>query len=197
MTKKAMFKYYCDNFMQRKDKILLAICGITAIALGLLAFLAQGSVFLLDMALLVGLALGAWLGKSRVCAILLTAYGLLNVIAILSAVGTFEGWPWLIPGVLGLFGTLSVHKGFNEFLAQGQAQQPQAPYAAPQAPYAPQPQAPYAAPQAPYAVQPQYPPQYPVVQPPVVPELPPVVQELPPIVQEILDLPEQNPDIQQ
>ena len=70
---------------------------------------------LVDVAIMVGLGLGIMLSASRVCAVLLLAYGLLNVVVGLVQNGTPSGYLILIAGVLAVIYTFKVDKLWKQY----------------------------------------------------------------------------------
>ena len=143
-----------------------------------LGFLTGNFLVLIDVLLVLGLGLGVHLAKSRVCAIILAAYFVLNKVLQWLG-GEFSGLYmaviFIIGFVMGVVGTFAFQKqwkeyqaGYNAYLQNGgdpnayaYGQQPgQPPYG--QVPYGQQPQAPYgqpANPQQPYNTQPNQRPQ--------------------------------------
>ena len=70
---------------------------------------------MLDVAIMVGLGLGIMLFSSRVCAILLLAYGLLNVVMGLVQNGTPSGYLILIAGVLAVIYAFKAEKAWKQY----------------------------------------------------------------------------------
>lgn len=102
----------------------LAGCGIAMYILAAIncAFYAvTGSIILAAiMAILfVGLGLGIHLGQSRVCAILLTVYGGLNMIVSIMEKGRFGGWLFLLVGIDGIIYTFKFHKAWKQYKNTG------------------------------------------------------------------------------
>ena len=69
--------------------------------------------------LFVGLGLGIHLGQSRVCAILLTVYGGLNMIVSIMEKGRFGGWLFLLVGIDGIIYTFKFHKAWKQYKNTG------------------------------------------------------------------------------
>lgn len=90
----------------RTCAILAYVCsGFTIFASLLLSDYLASSI--IDGLLLLGLGLGVQLARSRVCAIILAGYGLLNMAIALVSYGTVQGW--LIP-VIGIYAIIYTFK---------------------------------------------------------------------------------------
>lgn len=102
----------------------LAGCGIAMYilaALNCVIYAATGDIISAVMAavIFVGLGLGIHLGQSRVCAILLTAYGVFNMVVAYMASGRFSGWLFLLVGVYGIIYTFKFHKAWKQYKKTG------------------------------------------------------------------------------
>ncbi len=69
--------------------------------------------------LFIGLGLGIHLGQSRVCAIVLTAYGVFNVIVTSMQTGSLSGWIFPLIGVYGIIYTFKFHKVWKQYKDTG------------------------------------------------------------------------------
>lgn len=117
MTKNEFFKHGASN-TARTCIIASAVIGYVAAAL--LVLLTQNYI---DAVIVLGLALGIHLGKSRVCSILLTVYGALSILIYLIAYGVFQGWLYLPIGILAIVGTFRFHREFKAANASDPAAQ--------------------------------------------------------------------------
>lgn len=92
------------------------ICYICAGATFILAVLVMGSAAsLLDVGILIGLGLGIHLKQSKVCAIILLIYSIINIIYMLAAAGTFGGWLVLIAGISAVASTVNADKAWKQY----------------------------------------------------------------------------------
>lgn len=93
--------------------ILCYVCaGITAISS--LVFNPYG---LIDAAILLGIALGMHLGKSRVCAILLLVFSIIECVVCLVLTYSFPFW-WLVAGISALVTFNKIEKQYKQFNAR-------------------------------------------------------------------------------
>lgn len=74
---------------------------------------------MLDILLLVGLGLGIQLGKSRVCAIILTVYGVFNTIVLTLQNEALSGWWILVAGIYAIIYTFKYQNAWAEYLKTG------------------------------------------------------------------------------
>lgn len=74
---------------------------------------------LLDVLLLVGLGLGVQLAKSRVCAIILTVYGVFNTIIVTLQNGALGGWWVLLAGIYAVIYTFKYQGAWEEYRKTG------------------------------------------------------------------------------
>lgn len=72
-----------------------------------------------DVLLVVGLGLGIQLGKSRACAIVLTVYGVFNMIIMTISRGTLSGWWILLAGIYAIINTFKYQGAWEEYLKTG------------------------------------------------------------------------------
>ena len=97
VSKKEFFRKHAGESFYRNLRINAIIgyvvCGITLMTAVLNPFL------VIDALLLLGLVLGMHLGTSKVCAILITVYGVFNVVSGLLSAGIPSGWAVLIVGI--------------------------------------------------------------------------------------------------
>ena len=74
---------------------------------------------MLDVLLLIGLGLGVQLGRSRVCAIILTVYGAFNTIIVTLQNGTLGGWWVLLAGIYATIYTFKFQSAWEEYQKTG------------------------------------------------------------------------------
>ena len=96
-SKKEYYRKYAGEAFYTNLRVNAIIgyicCGITLVTAVLNPYV------IIDAALLLGLLLGMHLGKSKVCAILITIYGAFNVVSSILSVGFPAGWVVLIVGI--------------------------------------------------------------------------------------------------
>lgn len=118
ISKRAFYAKYAN----RRDKgniriaaILAYVCAAISLAAGLLI---QNYFIVIDVALIVGFALGVQIAKSRVCAVLLLVYACISTILTLISTGQITGWWLIIVGVLAVMGTFRFHKDYQKYLLE-------------------------------------------------------------------------------
>ena len=96
----------------RSASILAYACaGISAVANLVLGY----PLGLIDVAILLGLALGMHLGKSKICAILLLIAAVVEVAYTLAITGNFGGWLWILAGVSGVMAFAKADKMYKQY----------------------------------------------------------------------------------
>lgn len=85
----------------------------------LFAILGDIIVAVISLLLYIGLGLGIHLGQSRVCAIVLTAYGVFNTIVTSMQTGSLSGWIFPLIGVYGIIYTFKFHKAWKQYKDTG------------------------------------------------------------------------------
>lgn len=96
-------------------------CGIALYIIGAINIvlqIAMGSLPI-DGICLVLLGLGIHLGKSRVCAILCTAFGGFNVLYMIMTTGRIGGWWSLLVGIYAIIYTFRYHSAWNKYQKDG------------------------------------------------------------------------------
>lgn len=120
MTKDQFYKH--PNIASVRSQIRSAgiICYVVA-GITLVLSTLGGNPFgaLLDVLLIVGLGLGIQLGKSRVCAIILTVYGALNTIMVTLQQGRIGGWWILLAGIYAVIYTFKYQSAWVEYQKTG------------------------------------------------------------------------------
>ena len=120
VTKKEFFAKYASK--ESKDNIKSAaifsyICAAISVALGLYT---HNYSMMFDVVLVIGFGLGIQFARSRVCAVLMLVYSILNVIYMVMSIGRIAGW-WLIIliGIYAVKGTFNLNKEYKRFLKDG------------------------------------------------------------------------------
>lgn len=97
--------------------VILYICaGVTILAAFLLDEL---SASILDGIFLVAMGLWLQLGKSRICAIITTCYGLMSVGLVLVASGKVQGWWIPLAGIWAIIYTFKYQKMWKQYQEKG------------------------------------------------------------------------------
>lgn len=78
-----------------------------------------------DALVIVAISLGIQLAKSRICAILLIAYGCLNTIYYFLSTGKFAGYILILVGFLTIKPIFRLHKEYQQFLLTDGISRPQ------------------------------------------------------------------------
>ncbi len=99
-------------------------CGIAMYILAVFNFgfyVIAGNIIgaVVSLLLYIGLGLGIHLGQSRVCAIVLTAYGVVNTIVASMQTGSLSGWLFPLIGVYGIIYTFKFHKAWKQYKDTG------------------------------------------------------------------------------
>lgn len=98
--------------------VVLYICGaLTILAAVLLQDMFVTSV--LDGILLLALGLWLHLGKSRICALVTLAYGILNMVMAVINSGQLQGWWIALAGAWAVAYTFQFHKMWNKYRKEG------------------------------------------------------------------------------
>ncbi|MDO5155292.1 MAG: hypothetical protein Q4D51_04945 [Eubacteriales bacterium] len=123
ITFKEFYKDYCSATTKKNingSAITLYICsGITLIASILATALGVNIMAAaLDAVLMLGLALGIHIGKSRVCAVIVLIYSLINCIYTMTQTGRPGGWLIIIAGAYATIATFSARKEYKEYIGK-------------------------------------------------------------------------------
>ena len=117
-------KEYYAKYANKRDKgniryaaIMAYVCAAISLALGIYI---KNYLIVIDVALIVGLALGVQIAKSRVCAILLLIYGCISTILTTISTGRVSGWWLIIVGVWAVIGTFNFQKDYQKYLQTNQ-----------------------------------------------------------------------------
>lgn len=125
MTKKEFFKLpglkACRSNILT-CAIMLYICAAATCALAVIDW-RNSALSLLDAALLLGLGLWLQIGKSRVSAIIASAYGIFNVLVTIIALGRLQGWWIPLAGIWAVVYTFKINKMWSQYQESGQLPQ--------------------------------------------------------------------------
>lgn len=121
MTKKEFDE--CANIKILTKNITAA--AVIAYVIGAITFIVNvimaGNIAgILDVLIVVGLGLGIHLAKSRVCAVIITAYSIFNLIYMLLLTGAPGGWLIIVCGVYSIIYTFKYQKAWNKYQQTGQ-----------------------------------------------------------------------------
>ncbi|MDR0436246.1 MAG: DUF2510 domain-containing protein [Propionibacteriaceae bacterium] len=104
----------------RSTFIVVVICAVVTLIVGATNLFGAGWYVAIDAAVVLGLGLGVWLAVSRICAIVLLAYGVCSMIVLLVESGLFGGWLIVVAGVFAVVNTTKAHKAWQAYqLANG------------------------------------------------------------------------------
>lgn len=119
--KKLTKKEFLDLPAMKSCKSNIVSSGIVLYVLGVINIGLQiyyGGIPL-DGICLILLGLGIHLGKSRICAILCTAYGVFNVIYMIATTGRVAGWWILLVAIYALIYTFKYHSAWSKYQNDG------------------------------------------------------------------------------
>lgn len=103
-----------------------AICAYVCAAISLLGgFLLGNMLIIIDIAIVVGLALGIQLSYNRGCAIGLTVYAVFNMIVTLLSTGRPGGWLVLVAGIYAIMATFQFKKAWDLYTQTGEIAAPE------------------------------------------------------------------------
>ena len=117
-------KEFYAKYANKRDKgnirwaaILSYVCAAISLAAGLLM---QNYLIVIDVALVVGLALGIQIAKSRACAVLLLVYSCINTIIMSISYKRVSGWWLIFVGIWAVMGTFNFHKDYRKYRLERQ-----------------------------------------------------------------------------
>ena len=118
---KEFYKDYCSSEVKKNITgsavALYVCCGITflaAIAASVLGVDIMAGI--IDAILILGLALGIQIGKSRACAVIILVYSIINCIYSLVSTGKLGGYLIIIAAVYATIYTFKARKEYNEYI---------------------------------------------------------------------------------
>ncbi len=106
----------CKGSITSAAIVLYACAGITLL---LNVILAQRLTAFLDIILLIGLGIGIQIGRSRICAVVATVYGVINVVVLFMMTGKISGWWILVAGIIGITSTFQYHSAWKRYQNTG------------------------------------------------------------------------------
>lgn len=115
LSKKEFFKH--PNLKKVAVKIRSSAIGLyfcAAISL-IVLLLTDNFTSLLDVGIVLGLGLGVHLAQSRVCAILVCIYSVINMLVLTFSSGTLGGWLILLASISAVLGTFSFQNAWAEY----------------------------------------------------------------------------------
>lgn len=92
--------------------------NITAAAI--IAYVIGAITFIVNVMIVVGLGLGIHLAKSRACAVIITAYSIINFIYVILLAGMPGGWLIIVCGVYSIIYTFKYQNAWNKYQQTGQ-----------------------------------------------------------------------------
>lgn len=113
ITKKEYFEKYAGESFYRDIKIAAIVAYICA-GINAVIAIALNPLALLDSVILVALALGLHLKKSKACAIAITVYAAFVMVLGLVTSGSVSGWMWLVVGVISLIAFKNAEKRYHQ-----------------------------------------------------------------------------------
>lgn len=116
ISKKAFLKQYAGESFYKNLKVV-AIIGYVLAGISAIAIFANPAA-IIDVVVMLGLTLGMHLGRSKACAIGLTAYGAFWMVYNLVMYGMFSSWGILLVGVYGLIIFAGADKRYKEMTKQ-------------------------------------------------------------------------------
>ena len=116
-TTKQAFLAMPENAKMKRELFASAIiCYICAvISLVMIVLVSKNFLGLVDVAILAGLGLGIHLKQSKVCAIILLVYAVVNAVLMTLQNGTLSGWLPLIAGIYAVIYTLKLDKAWKAY----------------------------------------------------------------------------------
>lgn len=114
VSKKEFIEKYASPGCRKDIKSTAILCYV-CVGITTILSLAVNPIGFIDALILLGLALGMHLGKSKVCAILILIYSCLNAIIGLVTTGSVTGWMIIITGVFAVKTFNKIEKEYKEF----------------------------------------------------------------------------------
>lgn len=109
---------YCRNYAPDKIRKNITgsaiLCYVSAAITAVFAVMFNPMMFL-DAAIVLVLGLLIHLKRSRVCAVLLLAYGLFNCVVMFLSTGKLSGWLIVLAGVFAVIYTFQLEKSYRMF----------------------------------------------------------------------------------
>lgn len=95
------------------------LAGLNFVIMFGLAANGQGFGTIIDVMLILALGLIIHLAQSRVASIILTVYGVINVLYMIITTGEFSGWLFLVVGICSIIYTFKFQKAWKEYQRTG------------------------------------------------------------------------------
>lgn len=121
ITFKEFYKKYCSDKTKKNINaaaIALYFCAAVTFIVSFmaLAFAADTPAAMLDAFIILGLSLGIHIGKSRVCAIIVLIYSIINCIYASVLTGRPGGYLILIAGIYATIYTFKARKEYKDYI---------------------------------------------------------------------------------
>lgn len=120
ITKREFSARYANKRDRRNVRTAAIVSYVCAALILVMGLILQDYFMLLDVVLVVGLALGVHLAKSRTCAVVLLVYACISGILTTVSTGQLSGWLLILAGIWAVIGTFNFHKDYLAFLQNGQ-----------------------------------------------------------------------------
>ena len=114
ISKSEFCRSYASDKMRKNIRGCAILCYISAAFTAVFAILLSPTM-LLDSIIVLVLGLLIHLKQSRVCAVILLAYSLINLVVMLLSTGRITGWFIILAGVFGVIYTFQLEKAYQEF----------------------------------------------------------------------------------
>lgn len=118
---KEFYQSHCSQNIKKNinaSAIMLYVCSCVTLILSFVATALGVDIMAaaLDAFILLGLALGIHIGKSRVCAIIVLIYSILNCMYSIVATGKVSGYLIILAGIYATIYTFKARKEYNEYI---------------------------------------------------------------------------------
>ncbi|MDE6566896.1 MAG: hypothetical protein K2K70_04070 [Lachnospiraceae bacterium] len=121
MSFKEFYKFYCPSKIKKNINaaaIILYCCSVLTFLLSIVAAKMGISVLAsaVDAVLVLGLALGIHIGKSRACAVIVLVYSILNCLYSVITTGRLGGYLIIIAGIYATIYTFMARREYKAFI---------------------------------------------------------------------------------
>lgn len=118
MTKSQFFKL--PGMRSFRGSLIGAACVLYASAgISLINALASNVFAILDVVIILGLALGMHLGRSRACAFVALGYSIINIIYMITLTGLPGGWLITVGAGIGCYATCKMQSAYKNYVNTG------------------------------------------------------------------------------
>lgn len=114
ISKSEFCRNYAPDKMRKNIRASAILCYVSAAVTAGFAILFNPMMFL-DVIIILVLGLLIHLKQSRVCAVLLLVYSLINCVVMLLSTGRITGWLIILAGVFAVIYTFQLEKAYREF----------------------------------------------------------------------------------